>query len=661
MKKKSAIDRKQITFFTGISILIGLYLTSRYSYLLFHSLAEIFSIITACSIFIITWNSRRSLDNNCLLFLGTAYLFVGGLDLLHLLSYKGMGVFTGFGANLPTQLWIAARYVESFSLLISMFLFDRKLRLEIVVLSYVATATLLLGFIFYCDLFPICFVEETGLTPFKKISEYIIALILIAAMLILIKKRSRFDENVHRLLLVSILLTIISELTFAVYVDVYGFFNLLGHYFKIISFYLIYKGIVQTCLTKPFSVLFRNLKKSEESLRSAGEQLEQRVHERTQELYQINEQLKREVEDRILAQEELRRAELRYRTVADFTYDWEYWLDHDGILQYISPSCERITGYNACEFIESPDLIRNIIEPEDREDWNNHFKESHAKPGPRKFEFRIRRRDGRIRWIEHVCQPVMANNGEFRGLRASNRDITKRREVEESLQQSKENFRLLADRLLKAQESERRRLAREMHDDMTQQLAVLAIDAGKMEHELAETPGPNLEKLRHMKERLVALSADIHAISRRLHPSIIDDLGLADAIESECTDFSRRKGILVNYATDNVPTDVATDVALSVYRVVQEGLRNVAKHAGATEVNISLTGSDTSIHLLIEDNGKGFDYREAKKIPGLGLASMEERIHLIQGRFSITTIPGKGTTIEVSAPIKKDKMRGSPP
>jgi PAS domain S-box-containing protein len=217
--------------------------------------------------------------------------------------------------------------------------------------------------------------------------------------------------------------------------------------------------------------LFRNLKKNEESLRSARAKLEQRVHERTAELFRANEQLMEEIEERTHAQEDLREAEHRYRTVADFTYDWEYWSNHEGTMQYVSPSCERITGYKARQFIDSPDLIRSIIEPEDRSDWDDHLHDFHEKLEPRKIQFRICRRDGRIRWIEQFCQPVVDTNGEFRGLRASNRDVTKRKQVEDSLQQSKENFRMLADRLLEAQESERRRLAREMHDDMTQRLA----------------------------------------------------------------------------------------------------------------------------------------------------------------------------------------------
>ena len=384
-----------------------------------------------------------------------------------------------------------------------------------------------------------------------------------------------------------------------------------------------------------------------------GAKLEQRVGERTAELFKANEQLKKEIEERIHAQEDLRKAELRYRTVADFTYDWEYWSNHDGQMQYVSPSCERITGYKAREFIEDPKLIRNIIESEDLSDWDQHIHGFPAKLEPQKIQFRIRRRDGQTRWIEQHCQPVFNTGGEFKGLRASNRDVTQRKRVEDSLQQSKENYRMLADRLLKAQESERRRLAREMHDDMTQRLAVLAIDARELEQEMQSTPGPTLERLRQMRESLIKLSDDIHAISRRLHPSIIDDLGLVDAVESECTNFSRRYGIPINWSAEEIRPDISKDIALSIYRVVQESLRNVAKHSRATEVTVALTGNDNFIHLFVQDNGVGFDTWSEKRTSGLGLASMKERIHLIQGDFSIRSRTGQGTILEIQVPTTK--------
>ena len=267
MKREVAIPNPFIEVFLWALVLFGLYLTSHYSYLLFHSLSEIFSIVVACGIFMIAWNSRQFLDNNYLLFVGIAYLFVGGVDLLHTLAYKGMGVFQGYGADLPTQLWIAARYIESFSLLIAPLFLGRKLRSRLVLIGYLLVVVILLTSIFYWQIFPDCFVEGIGLTPFKKWSEYIICLMLIGSVILLFRRHKDFDKVVLKLLVASIFLTIAAELAFTFYISVYGISNLLGHFCKILSFYLIYKAIIQTGLTKPYDLLFRDLKLSEEALR----------------------------------------------------------------------------------------------------------------------------------------------------------------------------------------------------------------------------------------------------------------------------------------------------------------------------------------------------------------------------------------------------------
>jgi PAS domain S-box-containing protein len=259
--------KKYPYFLVGILVFLGLYLASLYNYLLFHSLAEIFSIVVACGIFMVTWNSRRFLDNNYLLFLGIAYLFVGGLDLIHTLTYKGMGVFRGYETNLPTQLWIAARYMESLSLFLAPFLFGRKLKVNSVFLGYALATFLLLLSIFYWSIFPVCFIEGIGLTPFKKISEYLISLILLASIGLLLKSRREFELKVLQWLIWSITVSVASELAFTFYIDAYGFSNLIGHFFKILSFYFIYKAIIETGLTKPYDLLFRNLKQSEMAVR----------------------------------------------------------------------------------------------------------------------------------------------------------------------------------------------------------------------------------------------------------------------------------------------------------------------------------------------------------------------------------------------------------
>jgi PAS domain S-box-containing protein len=172
---------------------------------------------------------------------------------------------------------------------------------------------------------------------------------------------------------------------------------------------------------------------AEAALRKAHDKLEHRVEERTAELRVINEKLRREIEERRRVEEDLREAELRYRTMADFTHDWEYWETPDGKLRYVSPSCERITGFRPEHFIDNPNFIYEITVPEDKDNWAKHRHDALKVLSPRGIVFRIRRQDGKISWIEHVCQPVTDKQGTFLGVRASNRDITIRKQAEGKL------------------------------------------------------------------------------------------------------------------------------------------------------------------------------------------------------------------------------------
>ena len=234
---------KKCTVLVGVLVLAGLYLTRLYSYLLFHSLAEFFSIAVAWSIFILAWNSRRFITNHYLLFLGVAYFFVADVDLLHTLAYKGMGVFRGDTSNLATQLWIVARYLEAGSLLAAPFFLRRRLNVGVLFIVYGAIVTALLASIFAWPVFPACYVEGTGLTAFKRISEYVISGALVAAIVLLVRNKAEFDQQVLRLVVASIVLTIASELAFTFYVSVYGLSNLVGHYLGIPEDKLIALGI----------------------------------------------------------------------------------------------------------------------------------------------------------------------------------------------------------------------------------------------------------------------------------------------------------------------------------------------------------------------------------------------------------------------------------
>ena len=347
------------------------------------------------------------------------------------------------------------------------------------------------------------------------------------------------------------------------------------------------------------------------------------------------------------------RVEQKYRTVADFTYDWEYWANLDDSLEYISPSCERISGYKIQDFIANPSLFKEIIVPEDREVWDRHHHDSRQELKPREIQFRIQTRDGEIRWIEHNCQPVTDHQGHLQGFRAGNRDITTRKRIEKGIRERERDLRRLATQLISDHEEERQSLARELHDDLSQRLAALAIQAGKMEQQAVNKHALDAEACSRLKDGIIDISNDVHSLSRQLHPSILDDLGLTRAVESECTWFSNREGIEVTFTPENIPRTLSKDVCLSIYRIIQEGLNNIAKHACANRAKVVLQKTDGRICLSIQDDGIGFDTAEVRQKPGLGLSSMRERVRIIHGVLRITSEPEKGTTISVQVPLEK--------
>lgn len=254
-----------------------LFFASLYSFLLFHTLVELFTVVIAFGIFVIAWSSRRYVNNIFLLLIGVSYLFIGGIDLVHMITYRGMDIVKNYGANLPTQLWIAARYLEAASFVAAFLLLKeaaandsvkigRKSRKIFFIYFLIFSAILALIFLF--NIFPAAYVEGSGMTHFKIYSEYIISLIFFGAIILLLKKRKMFDREMANMLSLSLIMKIVSELAFTEYVGVYDFSNILGHIFRFISVLLLYKAVLESGLMRPYEFLFSDLKKSEERYRS---------------------------------------------------------------------------------------------------------------------------------------------------------------------------------------------------------------------------------------------------------------------------------------------------------------------------------------------------------------------------------------------------------
>jgi signal transduction histidine kinase len=223
-------------------------------------------------------------------------------------------------------------------------------------------------------------------------------------------------------------------------------------------------------------------------------------------------------------------------------------------------------------------------------------------------------------------------------------------EREELLYQ--QELQALTAKLISAQEASSKHLARELHDVFGQKLGVLGMEISALGKRPAKSAAARDDRLRQIAGQIGVMAKDIHQMSRQLHPAILDDLGLAAALKGECLAFAEQNGIPVKFTPRKVPGTIPEAVSLCLYRVAQESLRNIGKHSAATEVRVSLTGSGREIVLVIEDVGDGFELAEAKGKGGLGLVSMDERVRLVDGTFSIRSEPKAGTRVEVRVPLR---------
>lgn len=271
-KKKIHIIR--MTFLIILAFVLMFYISLE-NYLITHIFFEMSAVVVSITIFSIGWNTREYTKNNFMTILSVGYLEVGILTLFHTITYKGMGVLPGYGTNLPTQFWIASRYIESITMLMASFSLGNK--------KHMNSNTLLLGYLIlnfvlcigiFSGFFPACFVEGHGLTLFKMISEYLICFILLITGSVLCRYRNEFSKEILRMLLWSIGFTILSELLFTLYSDPYGLTNILGHFAMVVSVVLIYISLVQGNLARPYQTLFKNITDYAEELEQKNKELE---------------------------------------------------------------------------------------------------------------------------------------------------------------------------------------------------------------------------------------------------------------------------------------------------------------------------------------------------------------------------------------------------
>lgn len=269
---------------------------------------------------------------------------------------------------------------------------------------------------------------------------------------------------------------------------------------------------------------------------------------------------------------------------------------------------------------------------------------------------RVRSPNHDLRW--YAARHVVFSRGpggEVRELLGVAEDVTDRESAREALSVSENELRALATRLITIQEEERKRVAREIHDNVSQHMAAAAIRTSKLRQDLPHDRAEVRDRLRALGREIGVVSDELHRVSHQLHPSVLENLGLEPTLEAECAAFAEREGVPVAFEAGRIPEELRPEVALSLYRIVQEGLRNIARHANASRVSVSLHLSGAAILLSVKDNGSGFVVEEAKRRGGVGLISMQERSRLIGASLELIAAPGEGAEIRVLTPLLEEK------
>ena len=295
---------------------------------------------------------------------------------------------------------------------------------------------------------------------------------------------------------------------------------------------------------------------------------------------------------------------------------------------------------------KAEDFLRRVY-PDDREVVSKAMAYAQKNRKPYVAEFRVIRNDSAVRWISARGQFQYAANGHPVRMLGMAVDITERKMAEETLGN-------LSGRLIEAQEEERKRVAREIHDDYQQRLAMVAIDLEKLTE---NSPVEVRERVQHLCNEVKEIGANLHSLSHRLHSSTLARLGLIAGVAAFCEEFSQQQNIQIDFAHENVPSTLPADVALCLFRITQEGLRNIKKHSGVDRAEVRLESLDGKLCLSISDHGKGFDPNVLSPESGIGIRSMEERLRWLGGKLRIQSRLMEGTHIEAAVPLKADAER----
>ena len=338
----------------------------------------------------------------------------------------------------------------------------------------------------------------------------------------------------------------------------------------------------------------------------------------------------------------LRESEKRFRVMADSSPSLIWMCDEEGKVTYLNEQWVVFTGLD--KSAGYGDMWAASVHPEDFANASDTLSMALGSHKGFSNECRLRRRDGVYRWMFGVASPRVNGDGSFAGFIGSAVDVSDQKVAREALEK-------VSGQLIEAQEKERRRLARELHDDICQRLAMLSLKIEKVTKGWGRGQLSVANQLEQIWQQCSNLTIDVQALSHELHPSILDNLGLATAVKGFCREVAEQSGVAVEFVGKNIPNSLPPEVSLSLFRVVQEAVHNAVKYSGQKHFEVRLQGEPGHLQLEVSDKGVGFDATNGPSGGGLGLVSMAERIYQVNGTFEIDSRPNAGTRIRACVPL----------
>ena len=354
------------------------------------------------------------------------------------------------------------------------------------------------------------------------------------------------------------------------------------------------------------------------------------------------------VSQRDLAQRQQQASEASARSLFQAASQGIVMVDRSGKIIMANPAAEKMFGFQADELQgqEIEVLLPTNLRTRHVAERDRYFQNPQTRPMGLGLDLQARKKDGSVFFAEISLSYVDSAQGTLAVAFVS--DISKRRADEQAIRQQRQELRDLTARMMTAQDDERRRIARNLHDDLSQTLAHLAIDIGKLATQAADEVAG---KLRTLQRHAVEAADTVRQISHELHPSILDDLGLTAALEQYCEEFQERSGITTRFSTRNVPEYLPRDVSSCIYHIAQESLRNVAKHSKSEKVLVGLEAVDGVVRLSVKDSGVGLGERSPGSRTSIGIVGMKERARLVNGTVSLASRSGEGTEVKVEVPV----------